>query len=74
MATAELIQKIPYNTKKAEKSIRNHNNKIPRRDWITKGNIISFEHKEFLFDLWDLGRINLKLKSEYNKYESFLNK
>ena len=46
-ATDELIQKIQLCTKKAEITIKkkHNNNKIPRKDWITKGIIISCEHK-----------------------------
>ena len=75
-ATDELIQKIQFCTKQAEITIKkkHNNNKIPRKDWITKGIIISCEHAELLFNIWDLDRRNLELKSAYKKYELVLNK
>ena len=74
-ATDTLIKNIQiciknsYETKKK----KHNNNRLPRKDWITKGIIISCNKKDDLLILSKNNPGNQKLKKEFTDYNKILN-
>lgn len=69
----ENIQNCICKSKESKKTNKN-GKKLPRKNWITKGIIISCNKKEHLYNLWKLDKKNEQLKKDYKTYIKILDK